>query len=96
MKSGWKIGVWFKTLSLQSPLDIQGVMCSREQDGCGAGEAADFHVQGVCAEKPGLRLDEKAKAGRQEKCEDWFTEARKVRGNEKAVREMQETHEKQG
>ena len=30
MKSGWKIGVWFKTLSLQSLLDIQGVMWSRE------------------------------------------------------------------
>lgn len=30
----------------------------------------------------GLRLDEKARARRQEKYEDWFTEARKMSGNE--------------
>ena len=30
----------------------------------------------------GLRLDEKARARRQEKSEDWFTEAGKMSGNE--------------
>ena len=29
-----------------------------------------------------LRLDENARARRQEKCEDWFTEARKMSGDE--------------
>lgn len=35
-----------------------------------------------CAEKLALRLDEKAKAYRQAKCEDWIVEVRKVRRNE--------------